>query len=110
MTIRNPLEWGWDQMKLAGHAVGGDHVDGTTAERLTAPLPVRRIAVADLGAVLTQGLQDFAACRTDAMYVCVIFPVMGLVLARLASGYDLLPLLFPLASGFAIIGPFAAIG
>ena len=110
MTIRNPIEWGWDQMRLAGQAAGGRHIDGTAARPLTEPLPVRKIAAADLKDVLAKGLEDFAACRTDAMYVCVIFPVMGLVLARLASGYDLLPLLFPLASGFALIGPFAAIG
>lgn len=110
MTIRNPIEWGWDQMRLAGQAAGGRHIDGTETRPLTEPPLVRRITAADLKDALAKGLEDFAACRTDAMYVCVIFPVMGLVLARIASGYDLLPLLFPLASGFAIIGPFAAIG
>jgi uncharacterized membrane protein len=97
-------------MRLAGQAAGGRHIDGTATRPLTEPLPVRRIAAGDLREALAKGLGDFAACRTDAMYVCVVFPVMGLVLARFASGYDLLPLLFPLASGFALIGPFAAIG
>lgn len=110
MAIRNPIEWGWDQMRLAGQAAGGQHIDGTASQALAEPLPVRRISAADLKDALAKGLEDFSACRTDAMYICVIFPVMGLVLARLASGYDLLPLLFPLASGFALIGPFAAIG
>jgi uncharacterized membrane protein len=39
----------------------------------------------------------------------VIYPIVGLFLARLASGYDMLPLVFPMASGFALIGPFAAV-
>jgi uncharacterized membrane protein len=110
MHIRNPVEWGWAQLRQAGQVVGTGHVDGAAHERLTAPLPVRRINAGDLKDVLAKGLQDFAACRTDAMFLCVIYPVMGLVLARLVSGYELLPLLFPLASGFALIGPFAAIG
>ena len=42
--------------------------------------------------------------------MCVIYPIVGLLLARLASGYGLLPLLFPLASGFALVGPLAAVG
>jgi uncharacterized membrane protein len=42
--------------------------------------------------------------------LCVIYPVVGLVLGRLAFGYEMLPLLFPLASGFALIGPLAAVG
>ena len=40
----------------------------------------------------------------------VIYPVIGIVMARLAFGYDMLPLLFPMASGFALIGPFAGLG
>jgi uncharacterized membrane protein len=110
MHIRNPVEWGWAQVRQAGVVVGTGHVDGAAHERLTVPLPVRRIGARDLADALRKGLQDFAACRTDAMFLCVIYPVMGLVLARLVSGYELLPLLFPLASGFALIGPFAAIG
>jgi uncharacterized membrane protein len=110
MTIRNPLEWGWDQVKLAGLAMGARRAEETTSERHTAPLPVRRIVPTDLKEALAKGLQDFAAYRTDAIFVCVIYPIMGLVLARLASGYELLPLLFPLASGFALVGPFAATG
>src|SRR5271156_5183419 len=44
------------------------------------------------------------------MFLCVIYPLLGLLLARLASGYDMLPLVFPLASGFALVGPLAAVG
>jgi uncharacterized membrane protein len=39
-----------------------------------------------------------------------MYPVIGLLLGRAASGYGLLPLFFPLASGFALVGPLAAIG
>ena len=44
------------------------------------------------------------------IFLCVIYPLVGLVLGRLASGYDVVPLLFPLASGFALVGPFGAVG
>src|SRR5260221_472399 len=42
--------------------------------------------------------------------LCVIYPVLGLVLARTVLGYSVLRLLFPLAAGFALLGPFAALG
>jgi len=44
------------------------------------------------------------------VFLCLIYPIVGLVLARLSVGYDILSLLFPLAAGFALVGPFAAIG
>ena len=59
---------------------------------------------------LAKGVSDFGAYRTDVIFLCIVYPLAGLVLARLIFGYDLLPLVFPLASGFALIGPVAAVG
>ena len=110
MTIRNPIEWATDQLKLAGSVVGSAS-RAASEEELAAPLPeVRRIDVADLGDVLARGLEDFTAYRTDVVFLCLIYPIIGLVLGRVAFGYGMLPLLFPFASGFALVGPFAALG
>jgi Predicted integral membrane protein (DUF2189) len=68
------------------------------------------ISVADVAEVLARGLRDFAAFRSDVIFLCLLYPVAGLILVRLAFGYQMLPLLFPLASGFALAGPFAAVG
>jgi uncharacterized membrane protein len=110
--IRNPIEWGADQLRSANLAVGrAGHSLRRPEEARASPLPeVRRIEVADLWDVLARGLGDFGAYRTDVIFLCIIYPLAGLILARSAFGYDMLPLLFPLASGFALIGPVAAVG
>jgi len=112
MTIRNPVELSVDQFRHAASAVESAGRAGRRArENLHSPPPaVRHIEGMDLGHVLSRGLADFAAYRTDVIFLCVFYPLVGLVLARLAFGYDLLPLIFPLASGFALVGPFAAVG
>ncbi len=71
---------------------------------------IRRIGLADLSDALRQGWEDFKAVPSHAIILCVIYPVLGLVLFRMVLGYSVLPLLFPLAAGFALLGPFAAIG
>jgi uncharacterized membrane protein len=110
--IRNPAEWSVDQLSAANEAVGrAGHSLRRPAESRHAPLPqVRRIDLADLREVLASGLADFAAYRSDVLFLCIIYPLAGLLLAWLAFGYDMLPLVFPLASGFALIGPVAAVG
>lgn len=75
-----------------------------------ASYPIRRIGLSDLREALRLGWEDFQAMPSHAIVVCVIYPVLGLVLFRMVLGYSVLPLLFPLAAGFALIGPFAAIG
>jgi len=109
MHIRNPVEWSLDLIRSAGSVV--DSVTHVGPYREGEALPsIRRIELSDLGDALAKGLDDFAANRTDVIFLCAIYPIVGLILARLAFGYDMLPLLFPLASGFALIGPFAAVG
>jgi uncharacterized membrane protein len=71
---------------------------------------VRKIGLADLRDALAKGADDFYAMPTHAIFLCIIYPIVGFALARLAFGYSILPLLYPLASGFALVGPIAALG
>jgi uncharacterized membrane protein len=71
---------------------------------------VRQVGLSDLREALRLGWEDFQAMPSHAIILCVIYPVLGLVIFRMVLGYSVLPLLFPLAAGFTLIGPFAAIG
>lgn len=71
---------------------------------------VRRLSLADLSAALRAGWADFKALRTDAMFLCLFYPVAGLVLFFLASTGSLYPIIGPLVVGFALLGPVFATG
>jgi uncharacterized membrane protein len=112
MTIKNPIEWSGAQLASAAHAAGSlqrsiHHMQDTAHS----PAPaIRHIHASDIWTSLREGFADFEAYRSDVLFLCATYALVGLVMARLAFGMDLLPLLFPLASGFAIIGPLAAVG
>ena len=72
---------------------------------------VRKIGVDDLIDALRKGLADFLAKPSHIVFIIVIYPIIGVFLAAWTSSNEhMLPLLFPLMSGFALIGPFAALG
>ncbi len=79
------------------------------ADIASAPI-IRTIGLSDLHQALRLGWEDFKAVPSHAIMLCVIYPVLGIALARTVLGYSVLPLLFPLAAGFALLGPFAALG
>lgn len=81
----------------------------TPADERTALPAVRRISFSDLRAALRQGWDDFTVWPTHAMFLCIIYPIVGVALGGIALGYAVLPLLFPLAAGFALLGPVAAL-
>ena len=88
---------------MHSHVIGG-------ASLTQAPPKVRTIGFADLKDALARGLDDFRAMPSHAVFLCLIYPVVGFMLFRWAVGANVLPLLFPLAAGFALIGPIAAVG
>lgn len=80
------------------------------AEGAPAYPDVRSIEVGDLYDCLRAGYEDFMAKPSHIIFIIVMYPLIGVVLAAWTSGANALPMLFPLASGFALLGPFAAIG
>lgn len=71
---------------------------------------VRRIGFADVFAAVKKGLDDFREKPSHAIFLCLVYPIAGIVLGTAASGGNALPLVFPLMSGFALLGPIAALG
>jgi uncharacterized membrane protein len=85
------------------------HVIGGAGESFELP-SIRTITLSDLREALAKGWDDFSAMPSHAIFLCLIYPLVGIFLIGLAFGYSVLPLLFPLAAGFALIGPVAAVG
>jgi uncharacterized membrane protein len=81
----------------------------TQAERPAQPI-VHKIGLADLRNALAKGFADFNAMPTHLAFLCLIYPIVALVAARTAAGYEVLPLVFPLLAGYTLIGPLVAIG
>jgi uncharacterized membrane protein len=108
--IRNPFEVAIEQLSGAVSDAGRALAAKPRLHTARTVPVVRRITVSDLWDALRKGVGDFAAVRADVLFIGLIYPLAGLLLARLAFSYDLLPLMFPLVSGFALLGPLAAVG
>lgn len=110
--IRNPLEWGWEHLKQTGQAFGSaaQTMEGTWEDRAATPPTVRRITSTDIKDALSAGWRDFGAVRTDIVFLCLLYPLAGLVISRMAFDYGMLALVFPLIAGFALIAPLFGIG
>jgi uncharacterized membrane protein len=110
LHIRNPAEWAVDQVVYAGAAARAVVQSVIGTDESMAPPVIRRIGIGDLKDVLVKGLEDTGAYRTDVFFLCLVYPVIGLMLIGLTAQHALLPLIFPIAAGFALVGPAAAVG
>ena len=88
-----------------------NHEPIAEADAYGPPHPViRTIGPADLRDALAKGLADFNAVPTHLIFLCLIYPIVTLIAARLYAGYDMLPFVFPLLTGYTLIGPLIALG
>ncbi|ANK91833.1 MULTISPECIES: DUF2189 domain-containing protein [Rhizobium] len=85
------------------------HVMTGANENLARPV-VNRIGIADVFDALKRGLDDFSEKPSHYVFLCLMYPIAGVFLTLWTSGANLLPMVFPLMSGFVLIGPIAAIG
>lgn len=85
------------------------HVIAGAGAKLDMPV-IRTIQVADLFDALRQGVADFWDKPSHYVMLVLIYPIVGIVLTVWMNGYHTWPLLYPLVGGFALIGPFAALG
>jgi len=108
--VGNPFEYFLD--RLGSGLVGMFRPRDDEAARAAARVQpqVRRIGAADLRDALKAGLDDFVAARDDVLFIAIVYPLAGLLLAVFALQHALLPMIFPLVSGFALLGPLAAVG
>jgi len=89
--------------------MSGFHVMAGSKAELAHP-GIRHIGMSDLIDALRLGLRDFMEMPSHLMFLAIIYPIVGVFLAAWTSGNGALPMLFPLMSGFALLGPVAAIG
>jgi uncharacterized membrane protein len=80
------------------------------ADESPAQFRIRKINAADIRDALSKGIDDFLAMPSHLAFIGLAYPVIGVCLAAMIFSQNALPLLYPLASGFALVGPFAAIG
>ena len=74
------------------------------------PAAVKPLTAADLDWALREGWADFKDKRGDLVLIPFIYPLVGALASVFAWNRALFPLIFPLAAGFALVGPIAAAG
>lgn len=89
--------------------MAGFHVIAGSNSHLVRPV-IRKIQMGDVVEALKLGISDFNRKPSHYAFLCLIYPLVGIILAVWSTGANLLPLVYPMMSGFALLGPLAALG
>jgi uncharacterized membrane protein len=103
------------EFRLAHTTSGGTSMAATFHvhfghDALPAPLEVRRIEPRDCFLALAEGFDDFLEMPTYPVFVGMFYALAGVTIVSLSSLGNVLHLAFPFAAGFALVGPFVAVG
>lgn len=85
------------------------HSDQTVSPA-SAALTIRKIGAADIVDALAKGLRDFQAAPMFGLFFGAIYTIGGILTIAAGFLWDKNYLVYPLAAGFVLIGPFVAVG
>lgn len=86
------------------------HVDTHAGMAAGSDVPeIRRITTGDVADCVRRGFADFREQPSHYALVALIYPVIMIVVAFWVSGQNVLPLIYPVASGLALLGPIVAL-
>jgi uncharacterized membrane protein len=71
---------------------------------------VRRITVADIADAFAHGLRDFQALPLYGLVFGALYALGGIIIVLCLTQLGMVYLAYPLAAGFALLGPFVAVG
>jgi uncharacterized membrane protein len=71
---------------------------------------IRRIRWADIVEALAKGIRDFAAAPQYGLFFGAVYALGGIAIFASLFWLDLTYLAYPMAAGFALLGPFVATG
>jgi uncharacterized membrane protein len=71
---------------------------------------VRQISATDVVEALAKGLRDFQAVPIYGLFFGALYAAGGILIMLSVTAFGMSYLAYPLAAGFALIGPFIAIG
>ena len=84
---------------------------GKSARNTGTAIPkVQHIGFGDLKAVLVAGVKDFARAPLFGLFFGGIYVLGGLLAIAFVSRFDMHYMIYPLAIGFPLVGPFVAVG
>lgn len=110
MAIRNPIEWIFTAPPGQVAKIGTATPKEYWQNRSTAGEPViKRIGWRDIRFALDCGIDDFKANRTDIFMLAIIYPIAVLLGVVATARHAIIPMIFPIVSGFTLIGPLTTI-
>jgi uncharacterized membrane protein len=72
-------------------------------------LIIRHPGLGDMQDALREGIADWRACHTEVPMLALLAPVAAIMLAAVVTAPMLMPFVFPVCAGFALLGPMATI-
>ena len=83
---------------------------GARVSRRRTEIPIRKVGHDDLRFALREGLADFQEMRGDLVLAGLIYTLIGIAAVVMTTNAPLMPFLFPIVAGVALLGPATAVG